>query len=404
MIFAKVHRKIGEKERERLRGRQYVQLADMNRQRLHGYAESFRELAESFRDEYRQENSADRMQVLEERKRWENRQLISNNLTEVASIMEQVAVKELCYEPLEEKKSRMLIHALRSEGIYVETPCYLPVKDGCRSIGMVLYTEKKDGVGSEEVAQMLSLLLQTGLEVSAASPYTVDRQRRTFLFVEQACYMALSGMAKVVKDTETVSGDNYAILHSDNGKKVVLLSDGTGSGRKACEDSGRILDLMEKMLEAGFALEAAVTMVNTAMFARGEESNHPTLDICNLDLYSGECDFCKVGGAVSYIKRGKEVDIISQGSLPLGIFQNITVQTQHYLLQDGDYLFFLTDGVLDALNHPGCEDILEEIIADMPERGPQEMAEKLLQHVLKCCGGHIVDDMTVLVIGIWENT
>ena len=66
---------------------------------------------------------------------------------------------------------------------------------------------------------------------------------------------------------------------------TILLSDGTGSGEKACADSGKVLDLMEKMLEAGFGMETAINMVNSAVLSRGEQSNHPTLDICSLDSF-----------------------------------------------------------------------------------------------------------------------
>jgi len=184
---------------------------------------------------------------------------------------------------------------------------------------------------------------------------------------------------------------------------TILLSDGTGSGTKASADSERVLDLMEKMLEAGFETETAIHMVNAALFARGEERNHPTLDVCSLDLYGGSCEICKVGGAATFIKRDNNVEKIEMGNLPLGIFQNISVQTLHKQLQDGDYLIFMTDGVLDALEESDGEVMLEEMLCGMSERNPREIAEKLLQGVLCCCGGHVRDDMTILVIGIWEN-
>ncbi len=393
-------------ERKVLKERQYAKLADMNKQRLLGYAESFRELAGNFKEEFAAETpgeNRDRQGVLEEHKLWESRQLISSNLSEMASIMTRVASEELCYEPMEEKKQKALMHVLRAEGIYAEAFCYLPQKNLCRTIGMVLYTEKKNGIPSDRVADMLSVLLKNKLEVAATSAYMVDNTRRSFLFVEEPHYMALTGMSKVVKENETVSGDNYAILQSDSGQKFFLLSDGTGSGRRACADSGRVLDLMEKMLESGFGIEAAVGMVNTAVFAKGEESSHPTLDVCSLDLYTGDCNICKIGASATFLKRGKYVEKITQGSLPLGIFQVLEAPITERRVYDGDYLIFVTDGVLDAPEYKEGEDYLTELIRNMIERNPQDMAEKLLQSVIRSSGGHILDDMTVLVVGVWES-
>lgn len=415
MIFADnrsvaIHKWWWKEDKEGLQEKQCARLADMNKQRLLGYAESFRELAESFQEKFDAKSEVmdrDRQSILEERMLWENRQLLGHNLNEVAAIMSQVAAKELYYESMEERKQKMLKHALRAEGIFAEGFCYLPGETGSRAVGMMLYTEKKGGISSDEVADMLSVLLKTKLEVSATSPYVVDDTKRSFFFMEAAKYITFTGLSKAVKETEKVSGDNFSILQSETGKMTVLLSDGTGSGERANSDSEKVLDLMEKMLEAGFGMNTAISMVNTALFSKGGESNHPTLDICSLDLYRGDCSFWKVGGTITLLKRGEAVDKFTQATLPLGIFQNLDVPMQCCQLRDGDYLFFLTDGVLDALEEIGTERDCEEIIADMvramPERNPQDMAEKLLQQVVKNSNGHIQDDMTILVVGIWEN-
>ena len=442
MIFSEKKRKrlMDKRRRNKAEKRwqqgQYVRLTDMSRQRLLGYAESFRELSEKFRQESGREmnvpdlegevrQSRDRQAVLEERKDRENRQVIGRNLEEVAAIMEHVASTELCYKPLEEKKEKILIHALRAEGVFAENICYLP-GSGSRTMGMILYTEKKGGFPGDEVAALLSVLLKCNLEASVTSPYIIDNEKRDFIFVEAMRLQALLGISRVVKENETVSGDNFAILHSEVGKKTILLSDGTGSGGQACGESSRVLDLMEKMLGAGFTLEAAVGMVNRAMFAKGEEPGHPTLDICDIDLYTGACCIYKIGGAAAFLKQGRFVEIIRQGTLPLGIFENMEPLPIRCRVAEGDYLVFVTDGVLEAMQgedyaenagwksetleddgEDGGENLGEEILArhlqQMASRNPQDMAEILLQLALKKCGGHVRDDMTVIVVGIWEN-
>ena len=130
---------------------------------------------------------------------------------------------------------------------------------------------------------------------------------------EEARFVALTGFARVTEEDETVSGDNYAVLETERGKLTVMISDGTGSGEQAAGDSGRALDLMEKLLEAGYGTEAAVEMVNTAFFATGEDRNHPTLDLCSLNLYSGACEFRKVGAAASFLKKETGVELLGEG-------------------------------------------------------------------------------------------
>lgn len=408
MIFAADRKTVRTGKREAMRQEERraqekgSRMEDLCRQRLLEYAESFRELARSFYGEcpLLQE---DRQVLLERHKIWENRQLISQNLNEVAKIITSIAENEIGYLPIEERRRRVVVHALRAEGIIAENICYLPNEKGLLTLGMSMRTERRGSALTEEAAGMLSMLWHSRLKSSAGNPLQIDRLSRNFIFVEEPRFQVLTGFARVTKEKETVSGDNYSIVESELGRLSILLSDGTGSGEQANKDSGEVLDLMEKMLETGFTMETAADMVNTAVFAKGEEWNHPTLDICNLDLHRGTYDICKIGGAATFLKRDQEVDKIESDSLPLGIFQKLQVETVHNELYDGDYFILMTDGAVDAMEENGCEGLLEEAIRSLTERNPKQMAEKLMQRILCKCGGHIRDDMTILVAGVWEN-
>lgn len=388
---------------DRKREEQYsAQISDLCKQRLLGYAETFQELAKSFDGEFVASGS-DRQSLLDARKSWESRQVICSNLNEVAQIMTEMAREVFYYQPLEERKRRMLLHALRAEGIILENICYIPNVAGKRALGITMYTEKKGGRRAQEVADMLSVLLKQQFEVSVSSPYLVDQTSRSYIFVGEARFMTLTGFAKIVKENESISGDNYSLLESERGKLTVILSDGTGSGEKACQDSEQVLDLTEKLLEAGYGIQTAVNLVNSALFARGEEQNHPTLDICDIDLYEGKCEFCKVGGAASFIKRENRVELLEAGSLPLGIFQTVQAQVVQKSLCSGDYLIMMSDGVLDALGENDYEEAMSEAISEMTEQNPKAIAERLLQMAIYAGGGHILDDMTILVVGVWDK-
>ena len=177
-----------------------------------------------------------------------------------------------------------------------------------------------------------------------------------------ADYYLLTGVAKAIKESETVSGDNYSFYEVENGRMVAALSDGMGSGEKACNDSGRVIEKMERLLEAGFRKEPAVQMINGALVAAGQEENMSTLDLCDINLYTGECEFMKVGAACSYIKRGRLVDRLSALNFPLGVFGQIEPETIQRVLQSGDYVIMLSDGILDALSQGIGEEVLPEII------------------------------------------
>jgi len=379
-----------------------AQVSDLCRRRLLNYADSFYELARSYDREFCP-GEEDRQTVLSERRLWENRQILKSHLNEMAKIMTEVACEVLCYRPMEDKKKRLIVRAMHEEGIRVENPCYISRDDGNESVVLTMSTEKRAGASAEEAADMISVLLDRRLQLSASSPFVIDRNPQSFILEKEARFLALTGFARAIKENETVSGDNYAVLEAERGRLTVMLSDGTGSGEQAGKDSEQVLDLTEKFLEAGYSTDAAVKMINTALFAMGEDKNHPTLDICEIDLYSGSCELRKVGGAATFLKREREIEQLSESNLPLGIFQQAQLQPIQRGLRDGDYLVMVSDGVVDAFEELDYENTMCAVLAEMKEQNPGELADKLLREALIAAGGRIKDDMTVGVIGIWET-
>lgn len=387
----------------------------MVKQRLMGYAESFSELSRvyymagpegQYQTELVGEKSMNRQQLLEEQKLKESRLAVGETMDALAGIMADIAEEMGTYYPVEEKKKRLIMQVLKGEGFYIDNLYYLPGDGKKTMLGMSLSTDKKGGRPAKAVADILSVIYKKQIRLCVSSSNRVEKEAQWFVFVEEATYMVLTGFAKATKEEESVSGDHYAIVESEKGKLTLILSDGTGSGERAGENSGRVLDLMEKFMETGYDAGGAVRIVNTAYYAMEEEGNHPTMDICELDLYDGHCDICKVGGAATFIKHGEAVEQISESVLPLGILQSIDTKTVHRKLQSGDYVIMMTDGVLDVLADYEEKQVLSmaEMISSLSQINAEEMAQELLRQVLQLSGGRIKDDMTILVAGIWENS
>lgn len=378
-------------------------LSEYGKQKLIGYADSFKEIAKTLEENSCREEDGSRQNCLYQKRLWENRCMLADNLQEMAGVMARVAAEVFSYRPFPERRERLIVQALRSEGIAASDLYYIEGAKGRIRISMTMHTERQTGYRAEEAADMLSVILGQRLVPSMNCPYMVDQQTRGYVFAEEAKYVVLTGAARAVKELEPRSGDNYAVLESEKGKITMLLSDGMGSGEKACRDSECVLDLMEKLIEAGYRPEAAANLVNTALLARGEEQNMSTLDICELDLYDGTCEFTKIGAAASFIKRDHMVEQISFGTLPLGIFKSMECEGIRRQLMDGDYIFLLSDGIADALEENDCGEELCQVISKLRQENPRELAEALLQSVLCRTRGHIRDDMTILVLGMWEN-
>lgn len=390
-------------------------IPEYGRQRLLSYAESLRDLADLFEEEEVLDDkngikTDNRQDYLWQRKLQENQGLLAEHLKEMAHIMAELAKMAYAYRPMGERRYRQMSKLLKESGIQLKNFFELEHEDGHVEISLVMKTVsdkyirlgEQEHISVEDVADFISVAMNIRLRAAKNAPLYLTPEWNTYYFIEEPNFYLLTGTAKAVKETEKVSGDNFSFYEGEDGKMAVILSDGMGSGEKACKDSSRVIEMTERFLEAGFRKEAAIQMINGALAASGQEENLSTLDICDINLYTGDCEFIKAGAACTYIKRGRLVDRLSTQNFPLGVFGQLEPEVMYRTLQNGDYVVMLSDGVLDALSQGIGEEVLPEIIGRMDYSNPNEIANQILTYCLTQSKGQVRDDMTVLVTGVWN--
>ena len=224
-----------------------------------------------------------------------------------------------------------------------------------------------------------------------------------FLIYEDTAYRSVQGIARVKKDEAKISGDNFSFLELERGEMLLGLSDGMGSGSSACKESEMVLDLVERFLEAGFSLETAIRMMNSAMVMKGENDIYSTVDLCMVNLYSGMARLYKVGAAATFIRREDEVECIASENLPVGARAQLDAKPREIQLSDGDFIVMVTDGVLEYLHVPKPEETMREMILSIKTNNPGILAKKIMDRVMLFTGGRAQDDMTVLAACIWKK-
>lgn len=394
------------RQAERKADRTVAMIPEYGRQKLLGYAESFRDLAELFDNEEETDDvcidDENRQEYLFKKKICESKGLMADHLKEMAFIMSDVAKETYRYRPMGERKYKKIARALKEAGIILKRVFVVENDDGHLEMGLMMKMQRMGRVIVADVADMLSVEMNIRIRPSKNEPLFMAKEWKTYHFLEEPTFYILTGIAKAVKETEKISGDNYSFFEIEQGRVAAILSDGMGSGENACEESGKVIEMMERFMEAGFRKEMAIQIINGALSAREQEQDMSTLDICELNLYTGGCDFVKVGAACTYIKRGNMVDRLSAENLPLGIFGQIEPEVVHRQLQDGDYVIMLSDGILDAASQGSGEEFLPEVIGRISNTNPDEIANQILGYCIRQSRGHVRDDMTVLVIGIWK--
>lgn len=268
-------------------------------------------------------------------------------------------------------------------------------------------TLRSDGVKQLVSMRLTEKLLseKLGFPVKAVNNCRsyLSGEEQSVIFREEPEYYCLTGVARTKKEEQTVSGDSFSFFYEEDGELAMILSDGMGSGEEAAKESESLLLLLEKMLEAGFKEEAAIRLINSVLALRTGQNMFATLDISRINLYGGTCEFIKLGGAATYLRRGKWLECVEARTLPIGMVQTVDYDCMVKKLYEGDYIIMMSDGVLDAIPEEERAEFLRQVIGEEPGKSPQVIAGRILNASLLVQNFEPKDDMTVLVCAIYRQ-
>lgn len=344
-----------------------------------------------------------RMNLSWRNKMAESREAMASQMLEIARALKGFATElgEIAEVPLEVK--RKVLFALRSLGIHVKNLSFKTDRRGNLEICFVAKVRGNACVTKKDVALALEHVLEVRMTPGRYVRNVIPKEYEAVAFVQDVNFKTLTGIARVAKTGETVSGDNFSFMELSTGELVMVLSDGMGSGSRACRDSENLVEVLESLVEAGFQKESALRLMNTLFVMSYEGKKFTTLDMTAIDLYSGKCEIVKNGAAATFIKRKNQVETIYSRTLPMGIDMEAQPESTETILSDGDMVVMVSDGIIDAFPGDEKEFYVENILENMNSNNPSEVANGVLMQALSRNAKEASDDMSVLVAGVWEK-
>jgi|GEM_PF-464368 stage II sporulation protein E len=289
----------------------------------------------------------------------------------------------------------------------------LPVREmivtGLEKNRVEIFLEKKACSGQEEcyrvIAPLISQLLGRRFTVSRQNcPAGTGGEFCGFYLLPRRCYRIAAAVEKIPRDGNTLSGDSHSILETKEGYVFAILSDGMGAGPVAARQSSTTVSLLQKLLATGLEKDFCLQLLNSLLLLRSPEESFATLDLFVFDQFTAETELIKIGAAPTYIKRGKEVDVISSTSLPVGILKNVEPEYTRYELRENDVVVMVTDGVTDLAraraHNRQKEDWIYKILIQLDLPGVDSLCRYLLEAAKIEAGGSVEDDMTILVLQV----
>lgn len=193
---------------------------------------------------------------------------------------------------------------------------------------------------------------------------------------------------------EESSGDCVSAFYTDDGRVFALICDGMGSGKEAAATSELSAVFIKKMLNASNGRTITLKLLSNFLCSRAAEC-HTTVDLVEIDLYTGKAVFLKCGAAPSYVFRGGKIFKVDSRSLPIGIMKEVRSEETPLDTEYGDLCMLVSDGVGATFESSLW---ICDIVADAKDRSPAEIADAVRTRAVVENRGS--DDVSVAVIKI----
>lgn len=320
--------------------------------------------------------------------------LIAEQLCATSRLLSSLATDLGATISFDKKLEERVIEELRYRGIMcVEVAIYQ--KDiSVKELNAIVTNDTLD---DKKLIKYVSKCVGISMSIVGKRPANIPSSTLVTM-VSSPNYDIAFGVSNATKFGSKSSGDSNAIVKIDEGKYLVALTDGMGSGARANSISVLTTKLVENFYRAGFESDIILSSVNK-LLSLNEDENFATIDLCVIDGRKNTYDFIKFAGADGYILRATgECEVVSGSNLPVGIIDDVKPNVLSRLISNMDILVFVSDGVADALS-PHIS--ISNYLRSLDILNPQILSDTVLNKALELSDGIPKDDMTVIAVRVF---
>jgi serine phosphatase RsbU (regulator of sigma subunit) len=214
----------------------------------------------------------------------------------------------------------------------------------------------------------------------------------------QTCEAGSFTLAGWLEPAAGIAGDTFD-FSLDRDVLHLSLTDAMGHGVAAALAATLCVGSLRNTRNEGASLLEQASSANQSLFDHAATfglEEYVTGMIGRIDLRTGSLALVNAGHVAPYLARGPHVTGIDLPvDLPLGLFGDSTYRTSHLVLEPGDRIVFVTDGMLEQTTR---EVDLPGAILDTRSLHPREAVRALADRVLGATDHVLRDDATVMCL------
>lgn len=324
----------------------------------------------------------------------ENKKNISEQLGEVSKAISNIAEdmeKDINNNQEFQGQKQEILALIKQANIEIEDIAIKKEKNGRYFIDIYVNKNELENSKIEKIEKILCNVLKEKIVLGETEEDSI------LSFLTEDKFILNMGIAKNIKKGNDISGDNTTKIRLKDGKYLIAISDGMGSGEEANKSSRLALNMLQNLLSSGFDRDSSIELINTTMLNTSDE-NFATLDIAIVDLYKGNIEFIKNGACPTYIKNKKRVQLIKSLTLPAGIIGNVSLTVYDRDIENNDIMVMCSDGILDSnVEYKNKELWVKYLLEDLETEDSQKIADIVINEAIDNSFGVIKDDMSIIV-------
>lgn len=253
----------------------------------------------------------------------------------------------------------------------------------------------------ENIARAVSVSIDRMIE-SERDHVVADTLQRALLDIpDQVPGVLITSRYRAATEHTLVGGDLFDVFERPDGMIEMAIGDVSGKGPRAASLTAMVRDVLRSCALDGLDVEATTRKINMVLCYFTPVEMFTTLFVAQLDPATGDLRYVNGGHPAPRVRRADgSVEHLSGADPIVGAFTEIGFHEHRAQLREGDTLFMITDGVIEARRGRELygDDGLDALLLSCASADPDDVLDGLLASLETFSEGHLRDDVAMMAI------
>jgi len=205
----------------------------------------------------------------------------------------------------------------------------------------------------------------------------------------------------VTESAKQMSGDYIYFLNDNSYEAGVAVADVIGKGIPAALCMSMIKFGMDSLQNENTSPRNVLDIVNRIVEKSVDDSMFISMFYGKYDARDSSFSYATAGHEPALLYKastGEFTELHAKGLL-LGVHPNVVYEEKSVLLEEGDFIAMMTDGVTEVRTDTGFidEEVIKLILAEVKDESAQTIADTVYQKLAYLQNFHLRDDFTIVI-------